>query len=76
MTQFISKIEAHPSEHTHPEQDGMIGEFREDPPIYSDDGVDLTLIRWMISLSPLSRLRTAQRYANSARRLQNASRRV
>ena len=36
------------------------------PPTHSEDGVDLTLIRWMLSLSPLERLRTAQRYANSA----------
>jgi hypothetical protein len=43
---------------------------------YSDDGVDLTLIRWMLSLSPLERLRTAQRYANSAQRLRNAPGRV
>lgn len=43
---------------------------------HSDDGVDLTLIRWMLSLSPLERLRTAQRYANSAQRLRNAPRRV
>jgi hypothetical protein len=25
-------------------------------PDYSEDGVDLTLIRWMLSLSPLERL--------------------
>ena len=45
-------------------------------PTHSEDGVDLTLIRWMLALSPLERLRTAQPYANSARRLQNARRRV
>ena len=45
-------------------------------PIYSEDGIDLTLIRWMLSLSPLERLRTAQRYANVAKRLRNALRRV
>ncbi len=44
-------------------------------PTYCDDGVDLTLIRWMLSLSPLERLRTAQRYANSAHRLRHAPRR-
>ena len=43
---------------------------------HSDDGVDLTLIRWMLSLSPIERLRTAQRYAASAQRLRNAPRRV
>jgi len=45
-------------------------------PTHSDDGIDLTLIRWMLSLTPLERLRTAQRYARSAQRLRNAPRRV
>ena len=27
------------------------------PPDYSEDGVDLTLIRWMLSLTPSQRLR-------------------
>ncbi len=45
-------------------------------PAFSDDGTDLTLIRWMLSLTPLERLRVAQRYANSARKLRNARRRV
>ncbi|MCW3055094.1 MAG: hypothetical protein JWN14_4264 [Chthonomonadales bacterium] len=45
-------------------------------PTHSDDGTDLTLIRWMLSLTPLERLRTAQRYARSAQRLRNAPRRV
>jgi hypothetical protein len=45
-------------------------------PTFSEDGIDLTAIRWMLSLSPLERLRTAQNYANSARRLQNARRKV
>ena len=45
-------------------------------PTYSDDGVDLTLIRWMLSLSPVERLRTAQRYATTAQRLRNAPRRI
>jgi hypothetical protein len=42
----------------------------------ADDEVDVTLIRWMLSLSPIERLRTAQRYARSAQRLRNAPRRV
>ncbi|MCW3097468.1 MAG: hypothetical protein JWL77_3086 [Chthonomonadaceae bacterium] len=43
---------------------------------HRNDEVDLTLIRWMLSLSPLERLRTAQRYARSAQRLRNAPRRI
>lgn len=40
-----------------------------------EEEVDVTLIRWMLSLSPLERLRTAQRYARSAQRLRNAPKR-
>jgi hypothetical protein len=31
---------------------------------YSDDGVDLTLIRWMLSLTPAERLQVLQRQVN------------
>lgn len=33
---------------------------------YSEDGVDLTLIRWMLSLTPEERLQFAQRFSNRA----------
>jgi hypothetical protein len=33
-------------------------------PEYSDDGVDLTLIRWMLSLTPEQRLDVAQWHSN------------
>ena len=36
---------------------------------YSDDGVDLTLIRWMLSLSPSERLRVLQDFINSIQKL-------
>lgn len=45
-------------------------------PAYSEDGVDLTLIRWMLSLTPLERLRTVQRNAASMQRLRNGRRNV
>ena len=32
---------------------------------YSEDGVDLTLIRWMLSLTPLERLEFLQRHVNA-----------
>ncbi len=35
----------------------------------SEDGVDLTLIRWMFSLTPTERLRAAQSSARSLLRL-------
>ena len=31
---------------------------------YSEDGVDLTLIRWMLSLTPAERLQVLQRQVN------------
>jgi hypothetical protein len=32
---------------------------------YSEDGVDLTLIRWMLSLTPAERLEFLQRHVNA-----------
>ena len=36
---------------------------------HSDDGVDLTLIRWMLSLTPVERLQVLQRHIASVQRL-------
>jgi len=36
---------------------------------YSEDGVDLTLIRWMLSLTPTERLQVLQRNVQSLKRL-------
>jgi hypothetical protein len=36
-----------------------------DQQAYSDDGVDLTLIRWMLSLTPAQRLDVLQGFADS-----------
>jgi len=38
----------------------------------ADDGVDVTLIRWMLSLSPRERLAVLQRNAECLVRLRNA----
>lgn len=40
-------------------------------PTFSDDGVDLTLIRWMLSLTPLERLRVLQSTVASIASLRN-----
>jgi len=37
--------------------------------IYSEDGIDLSLIRWMLSLTPTERLQTLQRNIQSIMRL-------
>jgi len=36
-----------------------------EPRAYSEDGVDLTLIRWMLSLTPAERLQVLQQYVDS-----------
>ena len=39
----------------------MIAEAREDHErVYDDEGVDRSLVRWMLSLSPTERLRLAE----------------
>ena len=49
--------------------------FEEDEPAYSADGVDLTLIRWMLSLSPMERLLHLQKQINMLNRIRNARKR-
>jgi hypothetical protein len=41
-------------------------QIAEGEPAYSPDGVDLTLIRWMLSLTPAERLAAVQGFADSA----------
>jgi hypothetical protein len=43
-----------------------------DKPTYSEDGVDLTLIRWMLSLTPAERLQVLQQNVESILILRNA----
>ena len=40
-------------------------EKSEDPTTHSADGVDLTLIRWMLSLTPAERLEVLESAVNS-----------
>lgn len=42
-------------------------------PEYSEDGVDLTLIRWMLSLTPTERLQVLQEAVGSLRRLKDGA---
>ena len=41
-------------------------------PAYSEDGVDLTLIRWMLSLTPAERLGVLQSAVTAIEKLRNA----
>lgn len=45
-----------------------------DSPTLDDDGVDETLILWMLSLTPAERLRALQRHVNAVNRLRGAMR--
>ena len=47
-------------------------ELAGDQPDYGDDGVDLTLIRWMLSLTATERLKLRQRHVNSVLKLRAA----
>jgi hypothetical protein len=42
-------------------------------PEYSEDGVDLTLIRWMLSMTPTERLHVLQEAVRSLTRLRDGS---
>jgi hypothetical protein len=44
-------------------------------PASSEDGVDLTLIRWMLSLTPAERLRVLQQNVRSIVRLRHGGHR-
>lgn len=52
-----------------PQIDGDDGE-----PVYNEAGVDLTLIRWFMSLTPIERLRTAQEFATAAEKVMESAR--
>jgi hypothetical protein len=43
---------------------------------HSDDGVDLTLVRWMLSLTPAERLEAVQSYARAILRARHARERA
>ena len=52
----------HPKNNLSPESDRL----------YSEDGVDLSLIRWMLSMTPTERLQTLQQNIRSIMRLRSA----
>ncbi|MBY0526530.1 MAG: hypothetical protein K2R98_24255 [Gemmataceae bacterium] len=47
--------------------------FEHDGPTHSEDGVDLTLIRWMLSLTPDERLDALEQMAQSIQELRDAN---
>jgi len=49
------------------------GDDTEDGASYSEDGVDLTLIRWMLAKTPMERLETLQASVESLLRLRGGS---
>ena len=42
-------------------------------PTHSEDGVDLTLIRWTLSLTPAERLQVLQQHVNSILKIRAAN---
>jgi len=53
---------------------GLYGEgIKDSQKTHSEDGVDLTLIRWMLSLTPEERLITLQNNVWSLMRLRNGA---
>jgi hypothetical protein len=56
----LPKIKPHPSSEILPAGN---------EPLYSESGVDLTLIRWMLSLTPAERLQVLQQTIHSILRL-------
>jgi len=57
----------HPAE---PDQDVVVTDNR---PTHSPDGVDLTLIRSMLSLTPLERLEALQQFVQAIVSIRNAN---
>ena len=45
----------------------------EDQPAYNDEGVDLTLIRWTLSMTPAERLQVLQDFADSITRMRRGA---
>jgi hypothetical protein len=56
--------------------DAKIINIEKDQKPISADGVDLTLIRWMLSLTPMERLQTLQNNVRSILRLRNGKQRT
>lgn len=48
-------------------------ESTDSQPTHSPDGVDLTVIRWMLSLTPLERLEALQQFVQGITSIRNAN---
>lgn len=56
------------------QEDGLVKDFsnKGNEGIRHEDGVDITLIRWMLSMTPTERLQTLQQNVQSIMKLRNA----
>jgi hypothetical protein len=52
----------------------MIADVIKNESQYDENGIDITLVRWMLSLTPTQRLEVLQSHINSIARLLNESR--
>jgi hypothetical protein len=50
--------------------------YAPEEPAYSPDGVDLTLIRWMLSLTPAERLEVLQGFVDSVEEIRARNRKA
>jgi hypothetical protein len=60
------------SENESREAEQEVGPVKHDLPTHSEDGIDLTLIRWMLSLTPVERLQVLEERAEMILRLRHA----
>jgi len=60
------------AEHQLLNRDREAESLHENEPTHSPDGVDLTLIHWMLSLTPAQRLEVLQQSVESLRSLRDA----
>jgi hypothetical protein len=63
VVETVSGLEPHPARDAEPNLDGA----------FAEDGVDLTLIRWMLGLNPTERLQAAQNLIDAAWKLRTES---
>ena len=61
------------AQHKLPNGDLEAESWQGSEPTYSDDGVDLTLIHWMLSLTPAERLQVLQQSVESLLSLRDAT---
>ena len=71
MSNHTSPLESMPNSDDSQTAGTPVASLELEKPTHSADGVDLTLIRWMLSLTPAQRLQTLQQNVRSILRLRD-----